>query len=90
MKPMESCDVLVIGGGPAGSSCARRLHEAGLDVLVMDKAEFPRDKVCAGWITPAVLTMLKIDTRDYRRGRVFQSLRRFRTGCIGGDTVDTE
>ena len=51
---MERCDVLVVGGGPAGSSCARALHDAGLDVIVLDRAVFPRDKVCAGWITPQV------------------------------------
>jgi len=56
---METCDVLIVGGGPAGSSCARQLRLQGRDVMVMvmvmvmDKALFPRDKVCAGWITPA-------------------------------------
>ena len=49
-----SCDALIVGGGPAGSSCAWRLRQAGLDVLVVDAAVFPRDKVCAGWITPPV------------------------------------
>ena len=51
---MDSCDVLVVGGGPAGSACAWKLRQAGLDVIVMDRAAFPRDKVCAGWITPQV------------------------------------
>ena len=51
---VRSCDVLIVGGGPAGSTCAWQLVRAGLDVLVMDKHNFPRDKVCAGWITPAV------------------------------------
>ena len=63
----ESCDVLIVGGGPAGSSCARRLRRAGLDVLMLDKSEFPRVKVCAGWITPQVVEELEIDTRDYER-----------------------
>ena len=44
---MEYCDCLVVGGGPAGSSCARALVTAGLDVVVLDKAHFPRDKVYA-------------------------------------------
>ena len=52
---MNGCDVLIVGGGPAGSSAAWQLSRHGLDVVVMDKAEFPRDKVCAGWITPAVI-----------------------------------
>ena len=59
---MESCEVLIIGGGPAGSTCAKRLGEAGLDVLLMDARVFPRDKPCAGWITPAVLETLAIES----------------------------
>jgi len=43
-----ACDALIVGGGPAGSTCARHLRHAGLDVLVVDRAAFPRDKVCAG------------------------------------------
>ena len=65
---MESCDVLIIGGGPAGSSCAWKLAGSGLDVLVMDKKGFPRDKPCAGWITPALVDELHLDLDDYRCG----------------------
>ena len=64
---MDRCDVLIVGGGPAGSSCAWRLVTAGLDVVVVDKANFPRDKVCAGWITPAVVRV------NGRADAVFQS-----------------
>jgi flavin-dependent dehydrogenase len=42
---MERADVLVVGAGPAGSTVARALVGAGLDVLVVDRARFPRDKV---------------------------------------------
>jgi geranylgeranyl reductase family protein len=80
---MESCDVLIVGGGPAGSSCARRLRRAGLDVAVIDRAAFPRDKVCAGWITPQVVAALDIDVADYANGRTFQPVTTFRTGLIG-------
>ena len=52
---METCDVLIVGGGPAGSSCAWKLGQSGLNVVILDKARFPRHKVCAGWITPPVL-----------------------------------
>jgi geranylgeranyl reductase family protein len=82
---MENCDVLVVGGGPAGSSCARRLRHHGLDVVVMDRSAFPRDKVCAGWITPQVLEDIELDVHDYRKGRTFQPIVGFRTGVIGGD-----
>jgi len=86
---MESCNVLIVGGGPAGSTLAWKLRAAGLDVLILDKKTFPRDKTCAGWITPAVVETLKLDTADYARGRVFQPIRRFVTGTIGGKEVHT-
>src|SRR5206468_9342360 len=38
---MDSCDILIVGGGPAGSACAWKLRSAGLDVLVLDKRKFP-------------------------------------------------
>jgi geranylgeranyl reductase family protein len=81
---MDTCDALIIGGGPAGSSCAWKLHQAGLDVVVMDRAIFPRDKVCAGWITPPVVAALDLDRADYQRGRVFQPITGFRVGLLGG------
>jgi geranylgeranyl reductase family protein len=85
MEPRLTSDVIVIGGGPAGSTCARTLRQAGLDVVVMDRAAFPRDKVCAGWITPQVIAAAAIDVDDYRRGRTFQPITGFRTGLIGRD-----
>ncbi len=87
--PMHSCDVLIVGGGPAGSTCAWQLVRAGLDVLVMDKQHFPRDKVCAGWVTPAVIEALELDCADYAQGRVMHAVRGFRTGIIGATPVDT-
>ena len=86
---MESCDVLIVGGGPAGSTCARILHQAGLEVIVMDKKHFPRGKVCAGWITPEVVTTLELDAKDYSQGRVFQAAIGFRSGMLGGKQVET-
>jgi geranylgeranyl reductase family protein len=86
----ERCDALVVGAGPAGSSCARALHAAGLDVVVIDRSSFPRDKVCAGWITPPVLDALQIDPDDYALGRTWQPITAFRTGLIGGRPVETD
>ena len=87
---MDSCDVLIVGGGPAGSSCAWKLRRSGLDVAVLDKHVFPRDKICGGWITPAVLTELGIDPAEYARGRVLQPITGFRTGSIGGRALTTD
>jgi flavin-dependent dehydrogenase len=84
---MTSCDVLIVGGGPAGSSCAWKLRGSGLNVLVLDKKQFPRDKPCAGWITPPVVDELQIDLDDYRRGRVLEPITGFGTGLIGGKEI---
>ena len=85
---METCDVLVIGGGPAGSTCAAKLEQGGLDVILMDKQFFPRQKACAGWITPAVLEVLEINPDEYRQGRVLQEISNFRVGLMhGSETV---
>jgi geranylgeranyl reductase family protein len=87
---MDSCDVLIVGGGPAGSSCAWKLRGRGLDVAILDKQAFPRNKVCGGWITPEVLDKLEIDPDEYGRGRVLQPITAFRTGSAGGSVVETD
>ena len=62
---MERFDVIIVGAGPAGSTCARDLVQAGWRTLVLDKAHFPRDKLCAGWITPEVMTLAGVDRVEY-------------------------
>jgi flavin-dependent dehydrogenase len=85
----NTCDVLIVGGGPAGSTCAWQLVKSGYDVLVIDKQVFPRDKVCAGWVTPAVLESLQLDALEYAQGRVLQPIRGFCTGVIGEAAGET-
>src|SRR5580658_3100277 len=87
---MDACDVLIVGGGPAGSSCAWRLRSSGLDVAILDRQIFPRDKVCGGWITPAVLSELGIDAAECGRERLLQPITAFRTGYIGGLAIETD
>jgi menaquinone-9 beta-reductase len=48
----DVADVIVVGAGPAGSSVAYYLATAGLDVLVLEKSRFPREKVCGDGLTP--------------------------------------
>jgi geranylgeranyl reductase family protein len=86
---MLPCDVLIVGGGPAGSACAWKLRQSGLDVLILDKKQFPRDKICAGWITPAVVDELDIDLEDYRRGRVLEPITGFCVGLIDGPEIES-
>jgi geranylgeranyl reductase family protein len=87
---MRSCDALVVGGGPAGSSCARALRLAGWSVIVLDRARFPRDKVCGGWVTPGVFGALDLEPAEYRAtGFVLQEITGFRTSVIGQSAVET-
>jgi flavin-dependent dehydrogenase len=58
-------DAIVVGGGPGGSTAAWRLARAGARVLLLDAARFPRLKLCAGWVTPAVWRTLEIDPATY-------------------------
>jgi menaquinone-9 beta-reductase len=78
-----NCDVLVVGGGPAGASAAERLRHHGLSVTILDKATFPRHKTCGGWITPPIVRLLNLPLDEYRRENVLQPITGFRTGVIG-------
>jgi menaquinone-9 beta-reductase len=60
-----STDVLVVGGGPGGSTAAWQLARAGLRVVLADAAAFPRVKLCAGWVTRAALADLELDPERY-------------------------
>ena len=52
-------EVVVIGAGPAGSTCAYLLKKAGVDCMLFDQAEFPRDKICGGGLTVKSYTLLQ-------------------------------
>jgi len=54
----QHADVIVVGAGPAGASAAYHLAEAGVDVLVLEKSEFPRDKICGDGLTPRAVRQL--------------------------------
>jgi geranylgeranyl reductase family protein len=51
-RPDGEADVVVVGAGPAGSTTAYYLAQAGLDVLLLEKSRFPREKVCGDGLTP--------------------------------------
>jgi menaquinone-9 beta-reductase len=65
----EDADVIVVGAGPAGSATAAYLARAGVDVLLLEKANFPREKVCGDGLTPRAVKALigmgvPLDERD--------------------------
>ena len=57
---------------------------------MIDKKTFPRDKICAGWVTPQVFEVLDVDPADYGRDHVCQPITGFRTGVIGRDEIGTD
>jgi geranylgeranyl reductase family protein len=83
VSELQHRDAVIVGGGPAGSTLARALTAAGAAVTVLDKRRFPRDKTCAGWITPAVVESLALDLDEYRQERVLQPIHGFSVGRMG-------
>jgi geranylgeranyl reductase family protein len=82
------CDVLVVGAGPAGSACAQWLARQGLDVVLVDQHDFPRDKVCGdGLIPDAHRALLRLGVHAEVMA-VAQGVRH--VGCIGprGGRID--
>ena len=51
-------DVIVVGAGPGGSACAYHLARHGARVLLLEKSEFPREKVCGDGLTPRAVKQL--------------------------------
>ena len=67
MTTTQDADVIVVGAGPGGSSAAHHLAQSGLDVLLLEKTSFPREKVCGDGLTPRAvksLVRLGIDTSE--------------------------
>lgn len=79
-------DVIVAGGGPAGSSAARRAAFRGLKVLLIEKERFPRFKACAGAVSHRALTYLDFAIPDSLREKEIVGLRL----CYGGKTLETK
>lgn len=84
----RSCDVLVVGAGPAGSACATALARTGRQVVLVDAQPFPRDKICGDGLIPdahAALRQLGVHDEVMARAQ-----RVAHVGCIGprGGRVD--
>src|SRR5215467_10780588 len=67
MTEIREADVVVVGAGPGGSAAAYHLARHGLRVELLEKAEFPREKVCGDGLTPRAvrqLVAMGIDTTE--------------------------
>ncbi|HET6347827.1 MAG TPA: FAD-dependent oxidoreductase, partial [Candidatus Krumholzibacteria bacterium] len=72
-------DVIVVGAGPAGSAAAAALARRGRDVLMLDRAEFPRDKPCGDGIPPGTIGLLHdLGLRDELDAAGFTTVRAVR------------
>jgi len=83
-RPGSSLRIAVVGAGPAGSAAAFHLASAGCVVTLVDRADFPRDKVCGDWLTPlamAELARLGLDEPALRA--VVPDHTRIRFGALG-------
>ena len=60
LMEIKKFDVVIVGAGPAGASCAIRLGNSGLNVALLDKATFPRDKTCGDALSVDVINQLSI------------------------------
>ena len=58
MRSSDDATVIVVGGGPAGASVGAALARAGVDVLILDRARFPREKPCAEYLSPEASRVL--------------------------------
>ncbi len=57
-QPGNDADVIVVGAGPAGSTAAHHLARHGVQVLLLEKSDFPREKVCGDGLTPRAVKQL--------------------------------
>ena len=73
-------DCIIVGAGPAGGSAAYHLAKAGHSVLVLDKANFPRDKSCGGGVSPAIAQWFDFDFAPVVQNHVSQVKYTFKMG----------
>src|SRR4051812_26697483 len=68
MNSYQTYDAIIVGGGPAGSTCASVLKKSGVHTLLLDRAIFPRVKICGGWISKPIWDILGISPKEYTPG----------------------
>jgi geranylgeranyl reductase family protein len=85
---MELFDVAVVGGGPAGSTCAAFCVSAGLRTLVLERERFPREKVCGDCINPACWPVLeRLQVADRLRSLPHGELKKVEFIAVDGESI---
>jgi geranylgeranyl reductase family protein len=88
---MEVVDVAIVGGGPAGSTCAAFCAAAGLRTLVLDRERFPREKVCGDCLNPSCWPVLeRLELAEQVRNCPHARLNAVEFIAIGGEKVRVE
>src|SRR5712692_10166786 len=88
---MEVVDVAIVGGGPAGSTCAAFCAAAGLRTLLLEREKFPREKVCGDCLNPACWPVLRrLKLADLGRASPHGKLEAVEFIAIGGQRVHVD
>ena len=83
---MEKVTVLIVGAGPAGSTCGLLLRKKDIACMVIDRAVFPRDKICGGGLTPRSYALLTRLLPEFCYG--YNSVKRIRLLLEGKQIYD--
>jgi geranylgeranyl reductase family protein len=88
---MPESRVIVVGGGPAGSSTAYFLARSGIEVVLLDRARFPRDKTCSEYMSPQASRILEeMNALDAVEGAGAAQLTGMRVHAPNGSTIHGE
>ena len=85
---MERTKVLIAGAGPAGATCGLLLMKKGIDCVLIDRAVFPRDKICGGGLTPRSYRLLEQLLPEFHYD--YNSVRRLKLTIEGKQVLDFE
>jgi len=85
---MPIADVVVVGAGPAGASCALELVRRGFEVTIVERAQFPRTKVCGEYLNAGAIDALDALVLGQRVRSLARPLRGVRLAPLGVDALD--
>jgi flavin-dependent dehydrogenase len=85
---MEKVKVLIVGAGPAGCTCGLLLLKKKVECLVIDQAEFPRDKICGGGLPPRSYRFLSQLLPEFRYD--YNNVKRLKLSIEGREVIDIQ